>query len=1099
MGISFFLRMMIIASGFVCLPDVTSGGEREAEKTTTPDPLNGQQDLAGAAGQVLIQKLLNTNSCSSAFYELWRRNKPDKDDGYQSFLEDHYDLEVIPCPQGKEKSPIYVVLYGFEGKYSLQEDYEIPNPSQLFPRSGGQGQERNETVAIEAFTSDGKRIEPFGGNNCLEESAIMADINGDVFVERADHTSYYVEDVKSVDVLHICVVAPEPQHLLSVLYNWGEDEWSYQFTDPDKDGILHVELGPKVPGGIKPKIVYTWDKDKKAYSGPDGKTGDHFRRLDVVEAVIFKEFERLKKAKLAFPKDPDFVDEHSTQDDPWGKRGQKKPSPKDLSKPYQYASLKGLSNEDIVSYMGYGKNMSELLWESAIQTHIPTNFWTLDPKSAAFATADENRYPDHQKCFRLALDDRDGQKPPDICSISFTYVSDKSYNSIDCHYFLRVDPKRSYLACAGSWAGGMVFYNVIHDQPAFDFRLCEMPYEEARHFAQTVWWLNRVRSLSVVPQEGIPIMGSTADGSGSLSIRKDDGTVVVKLNGTIWSGHVAERWRDSFTPEVCLNLNSFLIARALPNHLGDRWSRFEPKHSQDILARQSSAPRYEQDEMKNIETLTEAFLDLYSPNQTTISFPIVRESARAAGGFVYTNLSSKLAQIQGQLPTTTPKRSEAEIKAEMKQLDAIKPNDKGWRNAMTRHTALRKELMALYDDTGADDVQALRDSITLSQKKLQCAGDPQALQDWASSKEPGRQWALQYLKYKDRKRYVATLEWWMKNTNEAWARQAFDAIAAEDSERAKEIAKGIPPDKKGDLTVSAFAHLAEANDISDEQKRIKALIEVALDPKSGTEERGKAIELLVPPDQPLRYPTKDIDAALVKLLSPKLADDVVNFTLGCACRGLARRGKIEYFNKLEEVLKSSKDDVLYDDILGPLTQLAQCNPAKYNPRLKAILQPQMKQTNKRMTDLLMAVWSADLRELKPDLERIATSSPDDYEDERAHSCGGEVSAVEGRFHLARKILSLWNEEDTMTRCRLLLAFGFNDTFEFVEEPVPERLVRMKFELAKTAQILTREQLKEVSDFLQWYQVAHLSKVNDETYRKFNVRFDALVRDALKLQ
>jgi hypothetical protein len=191
--------------------------------------------------------------------------------------------------------------------------------------------------------------------------------------------------------------------------------------------------------------------------------------------------------------------------------------------------------------------------------------------------------------------------------------------------------------------------------------------------------------------------------------------------------------------------------------------------------------------------------------------------------------------------------------------------------------------------------------------------------------------------------------------------------------------------------------------------------------------------------------------------------------------------------------------MLYDEVLGSLTQLAQCDPAQYNPRLQAILQQHMKQTNKMVTDLLMAVWSADLRGLKSDLKRIATSGPDDYEDERAHSCGGEIRAIEGRFHLARKILHLWNEEDAMTRCRLLLAFGFNDAYEYVEEPMPERLVRMRTELAKTARILTREQRKEVSVFLEWYQGEHINKENETAYRERRAKFDVLVRDALDLQ
>jgi hypothetical protein len=756
---------------------------------------------------------------------------------------------------------------------------------------------------------------------------------------------------------------------------------------------------------------------------------------------------------------------------PWARLGQKRPSAKDVSKPYHYASLKNMANEDLVRYMGKGKNMSELDLAKVIITHIPTNFWSLDPKSAALTTANENRYPDNQKRFRLEVNDRDGQKAPDICSISFTDASDKSYNAVDSHYFLRVDPNKSYLAYAQSWSGGMVFYNFVHDQPTFDFRYCELPYGEARHLAHTIWWLNRVHSLSDASIHGGIFSGSSADGRGSLTIRSDRGDVIIKLSETLWADHVSERWRAEYDQKVCLNLASFLISDALTMHLGDRWSRFKPPHHLPSflagLTCETNSPQNEQDHRKNIQALTGTFLDLFSPDQRLISFAIVRESVRAAGSFVYTNLSTKLADIQSQLPTVSaPKRTKGEIEAEIKRLDGIKSDDKGWQDAMNQKAVLYKELTALNHDTGADSSQALRDSISLSLKKIQCADDLPALQSWASSKEPGFQWALQRLKDKDRKRYVAALEWWMKNTKENWVRQAYAAIAKEDSSRAVEIAKEIPPEKKGYLTVSAFSHLAEVDGIPDEKKRVEALIQVALDPKSGFQERGKAIELLVPHDQPLRYPTPDIDAALVQLFSPELADAYYNITLACACRALARRGKTEYFDKMVETLERTEDGTVYSGVLGAVTQLAQCDPAKYNPRLLAILQQQLKRTNKKVPDLMMAAWSADLRELKPDLESIATSGPGDYEDERANSHGGAVRDVDGRFHLARKIVALWNEEDLLTRCRLLFIFGLKEACDYWEF---ERTARIKSELTKTVQVLIPEQRKQMIVFLEWYQ------------------------------
>ena len=40
----------------------------------------------------------------------------------------------------------------------------------------------------------------------------------------------------------------------------------------------------------------------------------------------------------------------------------------------------------------------------------------------------------------------------------------------------------------------MVFYNLVEDLPIYDLRCVELKYEEARHVAQTIWWLSRVRT-----------------------------------------------------------------------------------------------------------------------------------------------------------------------------------------------------------------------------------------------------------------------------------------------------------------------------------------------------------------------------------------------------------------------------------------------------------------------------------------------------------------------------------------------------------------------------------------------------------------------------
>ncbi|MFH1707936.1 MAG: hypothetical protein ABIF71_08455 [Planctomycetota bacterium] len=1014
-------------------------------------------EYAGMSGEALIQQLLVEETRSLAFYELLRRSGHADAADFESFLNDHYEPVVVVCPQGKGKPPIYVVLYGYFSRdiISISGGFQTNNPAELFTPTGNGDPVRSwNEPAIEVFTAKGKRVAPWGGDNLLSQPGKLADINGDGFVERASHTSYGVDGIQNVEVLLVSRVKPKYDPILTVLYNWGAAEWSYQLTDSDKDGIFDIELGPRIgTGGIKTKVVYKWDKAKKAYTGPQGSAGDHFRIIDGDD--LCSEFDRLKAAKLTMPVDLTFVPEHIMRTDPSARHGIKQPP----SKPYKYTSLRGLADTEIVSYMGDGRNMSELALASINMTHVPADFWTLAPKAAALATAEANRNPAHKARFRLAVDGRDGNSPPAICSLAFTDASDRSYFANDHHYFLRVDPQKSYLAYAGTAAGGMVFYDAVHDRPAFDFRYFKLEYNEARHIAHTVWWMSRVRSHEVVSSNSLSMTTSTDDGHGSLSMRNAEGGAILETSGTLWAGPVSERWSEGYDGETFLNLASYVIADALPEHMGKRWSAYDARHAD------GDAPLDEQEMINNIQALSAMFLALYTPEQTLISNALAKEAARAAGGLVFTELVGKLNDIQGKLPQPT------------KPLETMDP----------------------YNSADANDGRVLNSYITLALKQIRCADDLPALKAWACSKEPGAQWALQRLKTKDRQLYVAALEWWMKNTKENWARQAFDAIAKEDSARAVEIAKAIPPGTQGDLSVSAFAHLAAVDGIPDEAERVKALIKIALDPKSEWAERGKAIDQLVPPAQPLRYPTRDIDDALVALLDPKLGDPLINFTLGKACQGLARRGRTEYFDMIVGTLAKAKDPMTYGRMLAAVIRLAQTDPARYNPSLVNVLRPELKITNKMVTDLIMAAWSADLRELKPELECIATSGPDDYEDQRANSWGGAVRAVNECFHQARKIVALWNEEDPLVRCKLLLAFGLNDAFEFVDDVQPERLARMETELTRATQSLTPDQMGQVAGFLEWYRNEYISKEKEPIFQRRLIKFDALARRLLNLQ
>lgn len=79
--------------------------------------------------------------------------------------------------------------------------------------------------------------------------------------------------------------------------------------------------------------------------------------------------------------------------------------------------------------------------------------------------------------------------------------------------------------------------------------------------------------------------------------------------------------------------------------------------------------------------------------------------------------------------------------------------------------------------------------------------------------------------------------------------------------------------------------------------------------------------------------------------------------------------------------------------------------------------------------LLMAAWAYDLRELRPQLMTLANAGPDDQEGPRVELSGGAATPQCARYHLARQILSLWDEPDAATRARLLCAFALQRGIE----------------------------------------------------------------------
>lgn len=1016
-----------------------------------------QASFAKLSGKELVLQLSDDKKRPRVFCELARRAEPGEHADFSTFESKHYDLRLIVCPQEQPRAPIYLVLYGYINLSESNGGYRVDKASELFPPVVNSGPAEEEP-AIQAFNSGGQEVKPFGGNNVLRRGGTLADINGDGIVERVD-TETYGSEFNNATVLMVSAVKTKAQPLLTVVLNWGGDEWTFRLVDRDGDGISEIEAGPRTRIGLIPKAVWKWDRQRHAYAGPDGKAGDHFRTIN--GAMIWKELKRLKATNLTFPKDPDAIPARSIETTQATQTSTPVTPP---SRSYRYSSLKNASDAEVLRFMAKGKSEEDREGEKILRNHLPENFWSTDAKAAALALVETNQSQDHRVHYQLAIDDRDKALPPAVCTVAFSETSPRDYNAIDSHYFLHVDPDESYLAYAQTWSAGVVFYNAVYDQPSFDMRFCRLNYEEARKIAEVIWWLNRVRSR-VVKTSSSSATFSSADEFGRLLIRADHRTVTDHA-GTLW-GNFAARWTEDYEPETFLNFAAYLIADALPKRLGNAWTRFERSDQRDADQRQDSAPTYSDEERRRLQEISEQFLTAFSADQQKVSFSIVSVAVEFTGNFGRASNTQGLQTILAAMPSPAPpKRNLKQVFSELDKLSrAHDDNPKKGKDIDRRRAALRAEMEAIYYECALDDPAFLRRTISSAMQKLGAAADPERLSALAVSNSPEGQWALQRLSFVDRTRYAQALETLTHNPRDKWARQFFAELTGIDPDLARKRARLVQPDKKDPLVISAFLALREAGPVTDEAKWLTAIIEILHDVKADWEERGRAIKALVPEDAPLRYPGPEIDVALLKVFEPAQAGDSLNFTLEYAFEALARRGRTEYFERMADKLEATDEATVFDGMLSALAQLAQKEPARFNPRLIKIVRPHLMRTNKNLSGIFWTIWSSDLAGLKPDLERLATQTPDEYEDNKAHSYGGQPSEVTGHFHLARKILSLWSEPDPLIRSKLLVALCASEAEEFFRNPHPERVSRMKTDLNHAADELSPDAKNALREFI----------------------------------
>lgn len=858
---------------------------------------------------------------------------------------------------------------------------------------------------LHGYRTDGTSFTPFDGDNMIDDGYLF-DINGDQIIEKVDVSNVSVEGSKqqTIQVLRIDTAELKPRILLAVVLNWHpydkdsmENRWSWDLVKAS-EGRWKVVLFPATGTSGKPGAVFEWDAQTHRYLGPDGGKGQHFARLPADENGIWKALEKLQQEgalKYALVSKPAEIDV------------EKSIPPPPEARAYVRASRQSLSHEALFKFMGPGRNMQTYEAEHSVHDRAPPDYWSLPARQAAMAMVEANRSKEHAQRFQLAIDDREGVKPPESGVIHLSHASSACYNARSWEIMIVFQRGQSWLAYARTVVAGAAFYSPTEHGLHYDFEIHDLNDEDARHLAQTVWWLDRVRSRDrKVSDHGGSFRSSTADGYATLRLTAD-GRAPLELSGTIYSEPIAKRWAGLYEKEAALNLACYLVEQELPK----RWGSGPDFLHQGLPAlRGEDADETNRQAIERRKLSAEQMLERIVTIQSKRPVPMVflRLALLAAGEYGLP-VDEFVKAIAPELPP--PSEREQELARLQKQ---IKPRALH-ADHFTGPTPDENRMHELRSQLDNDLAFTLRDVLPEVQRKLATRNDHAALKMWAESRDQGADWALRRLHDLAKPAYIEALGRRLlelkRKEDVPFATRLFQQIHHSDAPAAASL---LP--KLGEDVRTACAVFATGQTSSD----IEGLLKVLTTKDAGYEAKCAAIQGLIPENEPMRHQDARIDKALLSAMENGAGDyggvgEQAAAALACRDEAISHWAKfIEFYSRSRSYGLNALD--------VPCRLALQSGDPKKRADMLSMLQPHFVKTNSYMPAILIAYFHLDLRSDAKALRALATFDDTDIESREASQLGGPLHKPKGKFHLARQILAVWDETDPTTQARLLIAW-----------------------------------------------------------------------------
>ncbi|MEO5917193.1 MAG: hypothetical protein ABIS50_23385 [Luteolibacter sp.] len=897
---------------------------------------------------------------------------------------------------------------------SLYGDYKIEKPEELFEIAARAVPFRTEPdldpvrdSVLLVFDSKGREVRPFGGNNYTEEGYYF-DFDHDGILDRADSTNYSVNETPkdSVKVFELQSIEPKPRTLLEVIFNWhprsagDENDWGFSCFDDNKDGIAEIAFGPA--SAINPeeqrKFVFRWDPVAKCYSAGEIPEHSHIRVIKSGETLA----SIAKSGGLGYPviKDPD-SDEAS-------------PPLISSQRPYVFRSLKDRPASEWAAFF-HGKERRNAFEgaEDSFPNRLPKNLWDLTPKQAAMALAEANRTPTHRQRWKLALDDRDGLTPPKSGWLIHDWGSSGCY-SFSSHLFaLHFGVPDPSLTVFGYNSIGAVGRNPWADQPAHNVRIIKLTESEARFIADTVFWLDRIRTFSPQKSDRHSSRSSTADGSGTLTLYPDHAAPRKLANETVWASFISGNWESDYNQTVFINLAELLIADGIPEKLGDRWNVAAEIDQQSLVTptKERLAPRVDANARQQ---LSEDFAVILERNaKDPIPAAALLDLVNAAGNEALTELLPSLQNLLAGLP---PENAEDR---EFAALEKRFERDHFGNPLKDEETADHKKAYARYtelrDKRGFVPSERLRAPLLNSIHLLRLAESTADLLNAADDEAPNSRWALSQLRriYPDEWSNLMASKFRKADTNNR--RAIFETLATGNPAAAKRLVVGLPPAEYRDLILE-IANYHKEHDRDALAKDLPVLMDIIKDRTQNYIRREEAMSLLAGLDltPPFR---EELTTLMAKEIKEPQQGQYGSSTLDSAIRALTEvAGTADHLEWITTTpaIANQAFEAGFDAIL----QMSQNRPDR-NQILADFIRPSFVKSKGMMNDIFLHALAFDLRTLAPDIAAFASENPTAKDGDGSNYSGGKFTTPVGqRYHIAREITALWSEGDTATAGRM---------------------------------------------------------------------------------